>query len=39
VHLGRGDGGDQGCGAEDYAEDESSHGLLPRLDAICGAKS
>jgi hypothetical protein len=39
VHLRRGDRGGEGCGAEDYAEKESSHGLLTRLDAICGAKS
>jgi hypothetical protein len=39
VHLGRGNGGGQGCGADDRAEKESSHGLLPRLDAMCRTKS
>jgi hypothetical protein len=43
VHLRGGDRGGEGCGAEDYAEEESSHSLLDvcltRLDAICGAKS
>src|SRR6266851_252178 len=31
VHLGEGDRGRQGCGAEDYAEEESSHGLLNEI--------
>jgi hypothetical protein len=39
VHLGEGGRGGEGCDAEDYAEEESSHGLLTSLDAICGAKS
>src|SRR5207248_718973 len=39
VHLGRGNRSGEGCGADDCAEKESSHGLLTRLDAICGAKS
>jgi hypothetical protein len=43
VHLRKGGRGGEGCGGEDCAEEESSHGVLDvcltRLDAICGAKS
>src|SRR5260370_34659489 len=31
VHLGEGDRGRQDCGAEDYAEEESSHSLLNEI--------
>jgi hypothetical protein len=34
VHLGKGKGCGQGRGAEDYAEEESSHGLLSLLKEI-----
>jgi hypothetical protein len=39
VHLRESGTTRQGCGTEDRAEKESSHGLLTSLDAICGAKS
>jgi hypothetical protein len=41
VHLRGGDRGGEGYGAEDDAEEESSHGLLlvsTKLDAVCRAK-
>jgi peptide/nickel transport system ATP-binding protein len=43
VHLRKGDRGGEGCGGEECAEEESSHGVLDvcltGLDAIGGAKS
>jgi hypothetical protein len=34
VHLREGNRGGERCGAEDYAEEESSHGLLILLNEI-----
>jgi len=39
MHLREGGGGCKGRGAEEYAEEEGSHGLLTRLDAIGRSKS